>query len=370
MRDDTKINNKGKILAVVILLFIVLITLFSNSEFIDKLKAVFNNKNMILTKEENVDIILQDENLYKVYDSYIVVQQEKNLNCYDLKGNIVWSHNILIENPLIYLGDDNIVIGNKEKGLIYAIGLNNEELWKFDCKQPIEYIYGQSDRVVIFTVFSEKLNQAMILDNNGQLLVNITIENEAILLYNISNNKDYFAITTMDLGNMSNKMKLYSSDGYLIWDRLFENQFINSIDFIKKDGLLVTTDQKVLFFDYKNQLIWKRDIGGLLKYILIDSHMNNIYVLYHDKGNYLEVIDFHGRTKEKISLDGDYDKICVNNTSNVFLGGEKDILGLHNNIVFLKYHSDIEINDFALSNKKLIIVTPKGIDIMEMQDSQ
>lgn len=368
MNKKSKAKTKKRMLAVLVILFIVMVTLLSNTAFINKLKSTFSNKNMTLISEGNININLQDDDLYKVYNDYIVVKQGEKLNCYDANGNIVWQRNILAENSLVYLGND-IIIGDKYEGIVYAIGIENEKLWEFDCKQPIEYIDGDDDRVVIFTVPSEKVNQAMILDNKGKLLVNITVENEVILLYKNSSNKKYFAISTMDLSNMNNKIKLYSSDGSLIWDRIFEDQFINSIDFIDKDGMLITTDKKLLFYNYKNQLIWKRNIGDLLKYVYVDNHSNNIYVLYQDGDEYLETIDFYGRTKLKITLDESYDKIRLDSESNVYIVGEKSILGFHNNNEFLNYHSDVEINEVTLSNKKLIIFTTTGIGIMRLSDS-
>ncbi|RKD32063.1 DUF5711 family protein [Thermohalobacter berrensis] len=360
-------DNKNKIkVGRFILLFIMLILLFSNDIFKEKIHGIFETEKTTLKVNSKKNISLENNSKVKIYGDRFIIYRKNKLICYDMKGIKMWDKTIKYNNPLIYFGEKRLYIADSTMGNVLALNSNGKELWNYSFKLTVEQILEKKGFLLAFTKAGEELDGINVLNSDGKLVSNIIIEKGKILYGNINDNKKNIAITTLSTeeGQLESYLMLYSFIGKEIWEKKFENQILQNVEFIDEDTIVLVSDEEVACVKEK-KLLWARDLEGTLLDIVIDKKDKRIMFLWEEDGKYFETVSFKGRTLEKKRVDKEYEYLYYNN-GETFLIGEKKIKGIKKGKAFLNFNSDEEIKYFGFIEDKAVIFTQNNVKIMDI----
>jgi len=358
-----KDEKKKKSLLLIILFFIILITIVSNTVFKSKINDLFFRQDKSLQLVNNLNINWPEQGRIKVYDNNIIKYEGNTLAAFDLEGNQIWKEEINRENSLVYLGEDKLYVAYKNSGEIIAYGLNGIRLWTYDAMQELSQISERNGYLILFMETGETIEQINIVNSNGKLKANTTVNMGSILSCNISPKSDGFVLTTLDISNgqINSNLIYYDMNGQEIWKDEYTDQIIYDVLFLGSDNMIVVYNNKIANISLHNELMWSRDVEGGVRDIEVSK---KIYLLHGQENPILETISFNGRTVNKLELTNDFDNIYTYK-GDVFISGSKNIAGVDDEGVFLKYDCEEDIKGIGAHGDNIIIFTSQGTMITE-----
>ncbi len=360
---DATVYNKKKI-GRFILLFIVLIFMLSNSTIRDKISSLFFKADKTLETIKEIDIEALEEYELSIIDNKVIMYCNKRILQYDFNGEGQIIKEINFSNPLVTLDEANIFVTNNDMGEIQSIRNDGSVIWSKNLDKQVIYILLKENYLVLACSTEEGYQEINIISTNGELKENIIIKNGQAVsaeAYNDFSELLIATINTFEQQIVSNLIK-YSKEGNLMWVETFEDEIIQDVKYLKDKSCILVTDKKIYHLNKQKELLWSRENKQDIWDIRIDNNGQMIIVL--SKGN-LEVMDFNGRTKYKIGLNEDFDRVEYDGEA-LYLQSSNTILGINENNIFLKYNCDGEIKSMVVDGENIILALDKKIRIMGM----
>lgn len=355
-------NSKSKKLIWIILTIIIIALMFFGKSMRDKVHNLFKQTEKSLELVQRTDIPWFKNGEIKDYDGIIINSDNKNITSYNLLGNKMWSKSIDFEVSLTYFGEDTIYIGDKDKGHIVALNTQGEKLWTYETRQSIDKFVEKNELLMIHTKATEQTDQINILDEKGFLLANTIVDKGRLLSGNISSDRKIFTLTTIDFSDskLQSSLLLYTIEGNFLWKKDFADWVILDTAFIDNDTILIISDSKIMSLNIENELLWSKDLEGGLKDVKVDAKQKEIYLLYGENKDYIEILEPNGKTKNKLALDNYYNNIYTNKR-NIFLTGDDRLIGIHEDEVFLNYRCENKIENLVFEKDNILVFTEEKL---------
>ncbi len=362
-------KRKGNKLAWIITLLLIIGLMFLGKTFNGRVQDLFRQTEKSLELVQTINIPWSKDSNTRSYEGAIINSDNKNIASYNMSGDKLWTKNIDFEYSFIHLGESKIYIGDKSNGKIVALSIDGDEEWTYEARQSVQKFVEKNGLLIIYTKAGEQIDQINILDEKGKLLANTIIDKGRLLSSNISFDQKNFVLVTMDFsGNhLQSSILLYSIEGALLWKKDFTDLLILDADFMNNDTILAISDSKIVSLNMENELLWSRDIKGRLKDAKLDPKQKEIYILYGEKSDYIEVLELSGKTKSKLELDNYYNNIYTNK-ANIYLTGENRLIGIRGDEAFLKYISASEIDNLEFQKDNFLLFSKEDLSIGKLSN--
>lgn len=364
-------NNKGKKLIWIILTIIIIALLFFSKSLKDKVQDLFKQTEKSLELIQNTNIPWLNNGETKDYDGVIINSDNKTITSYNLLGNKIWSKTMDFNTPLTYFGENTIYTGDTDKGQIVALNTQGEKLWVYEAKQSIDKFVEKNGLLIIYTKAGEQIDQINIIDEKGSLFANTIIDKGRLLSSNISSDKKKFILVTIDFSDkeLQTSILLYTIEGELLWEKDFKDRIIFDVAFVDNNTILAVSDNKIMSLNTKNEMLWSKELEGRLKDIKVDTKQKEIFLLYGEDKDYIEILESNGKTKNKLALDNYYSKIYTSKR-NVFLTGDDRLIGVNEDKVFLNYRCEDKIEDLVFAKDNILVFTKENLLIGKISNKK
>lgn len=329
---------------------------------------------LFLLREENqnklikfLDSILGKEKVLKLVDSFKNEGDIQNINIYD--GTIVkWSNNKIsfmktdgtiirekefnFTDPFIYYGDKYLYVMDKSTGDIYSLDKKGETIDRFQLAQEIFNI-KESNQNLIYHIKNLDVESIRILDEEKKLIGNYSYENKNILTYTTNKEGDMTAISLLDLneGILKSQIECYGKNKEKLNSLDIEGEIVIYLDFTPNNEIVALSDGS-LYFIKDGKIMWKKQFD-LIKDIYTAE--DKIYILY---SNYLESIDFDGRTENKIGFTEEYNKILPFQ-GKILVYGDNNIAIAEGDKQILKHEENI--NGVFIDKDQILLLSPEQV---------
>ncbi|WP_352418778.1 DUF5711 family protein [Proteiniborus sp.] len=364
-------NSKGKKLIWIILTIIIIALMFFGKSIRDKIQNLFKQTEKSLELVQKTDIPWFENGETKDYNGIIINSDNKNITSYNFLGNKLWSKDIEFNASLTHFGENIIYICDKDKGHIVALNTQGEKLWTYEARQSIDKIVERNGLLIIYTKAGEQIDQINILGENGSLLANTIVDKGRLLSGNIFSNKEKFTLVTLDFSsnNLQSSILLYTIEGELLWKKDFTDRIILDTAFIDNDTILVISDSKIMSLNMKNELLWSKELEGRLKDVEVDTKQKEIYLLYGEDKDYIEVLEPNGKIKNRLGLDNYYSNIYICK-GNIFLTGDDRLIGIHEDKIFLNYRCEDKIENLVFEKNNILVFTEKSLLVGKLSNKK
>lgn len=236
-----------------------------------------------------------------------------------------------IQDPLIEYGKNYIYFANPLEGQIYFINEKAELVERIETGREIFSIKEVGNHLVYHV--KEDLGECIgIVNKKGEKVMSYEFPNEIILTYNLDRTGKVLLVSKLEIeeGNIKSCVEKYDS-GEKKENIYFQYELIIDIHIINSNDFILLTDSNVYRLS-DQEIVWNKEFN-LIKDI--DFEGKNLYVLY---SNYLEILDFDGKVKEKLNFDEDYNSIKVKNAG---LIGVDIILSGANRVSVIQPNKDV-----------------------------
>ncbi|MDR7857325.1 DUF5711 family protein [Tissierella sp.] len=361
MEESKKSNHKG--FKIFIAIFLVLSLIFlkeENQTKIIKFLDSFSGGEKVLKLVDSFTIHDDIMNI-NIYDGTIVKWDNSKLTYLKTDGTIVLEKEFNFDIPFIYYGDKYIYVGDKSTGDIYSLDSKGETIDRLQLNKEIFNIKESHGNFIYHTksLTGESIN---ILDKDGILIGNYSFEDKNILEYTTNSSGSKHSLALLDLNGevLKTQIHLFGEDKESLGSIDIENEITVYLGFVLEDELIALTD-KSLYFIKDGKIMLKKQFD-LIKDIYLGKE--EIYILY---SNYLEVIDFDGRTQHKIGFTQEYNKL-IPFDNRVLIYGDNNLELVEGKEHILKHNEDFqdifvgkgqiliwgsdEIKTYEVSNKK------------------
>lgn len=361
-KDGTEYNKKK--IGRVILLFIVLVILLSNGVIRDKISnlVIKDDKTLEIINEINIESFKEYQ--LAIVGNKIITYNKEEVWGYDFKGEGQVIKEITINNPIIILDESYIYIVNKDSGEVQALNNEGKVEWGYKFDKRLDHGFTKGNHVVIISTTEEGYQEISIINSEGKLKGNTIIKNGQAVSADIYNDYDEVliaTINTLEQQIISNIIK-YSKDGGLLWVETFKDEIIQEVKYMEDKSCIVITDKKIYHLNSQKELLWSRENKDDIWDVKINNDDQLIIVLFK---NYLETIDFDGRTKSKIGLDEEFDRVEYHGET-IYLQNNINILGIRGNNIFLKCNYEGQISSTTTTLENIILALEGKIRIMGM----
>lgn len=362
-------QRKSNKLVWIIILFFIIGLMFLAKPLRNRVEDLFKQTEKSLELVQTINSSWDKRGYVRSYEGSIINFDGKSIVAYDINGDKLWSKSVNFEEPLIYLGENRIFIGDKNEGQIVALNIKGEEEWTYRARKPIDKFVEKNGQLIIYTKAGEEIDQINILNEEGKLLANTIIDKGRLLSSNISSDQEKFVLVSLEFSgdSLQSSILLYTIEGKLLWKKEFTDLLILDADFMNDDTLLAVSDSKLISLNIESELLWSRDIKGRLKDLKLDHKRKEIFILYGEKIDCIEVIEPNGKTKSKLELDSYYNNIYTNK-SNIYLTGENRLIGISGNEVFLEYISDNAIENLEFHKENFLLFTKENLLIGKLSN--
>lgn len=348
MKEDKVKNSKGFKIFIIIFLLVSMIFLKEENQnkiisFIDDIKG--NEKVLELNNAFKDDDIL---NLH-TYDDIIVTWKDNKLSYKKLDGRLILEKQFNFEEPFIHYGDKYIFIMDKSTGDIYSLDKKGETRNRLELKKEI-FNLKDSNGNLIYHTKGDSVEGITILDNKGVLIGNQSYKNKNILAYasNKKGNINIVSILDFEENNLKSIIYSYGEDNEKLDTLEIKGEIVIYLDITSNDEIIAITD-RTLYLIKDGKVIWSKKFDSI-KDIYVEE---KIYILYN---NYLESIDFQGRTEIKLSFGDRYKKI-VPFDNKILLYGDNNLTLINGDKEILKYKGNISK---VLPSKRQLVIWGDG----------
>ncbi len=371
MITEERQNVKKKKIGRFIVLFILIIMIFSNAAIRDKIYSLLYKQNRTLNLVKEVNIGIFEDYQANVIDNKLLIYNNKVISAYDFEGNFHAIKEISYEKPIVHIGTNNIYVCNKGNSKISALDSNGDELWTYEVDQSISYITEKDKHLIVFLKDDKNIEWVNILDVKGNVVAKGNVADGKIISTDICKDEKDFVLGTINTSNegMFSHLIKYSATNGIMWQEIIEDEIIESIDILINNSNLVVTDSKIYLLSEKKALLWSREISETICDMKIDRQEKKIFILLGEKKCFLEIIDFNGRTINKIELDKSYDNINYYR-GDVFLSNDNSIIAIKGNTKFLSFKSNDSIKGILVTQEYIILLQDEKIKFMKITSSK
>lgn len=347
-------NHKTFKLLILLLLFIGIIFIKEDNQntLISFLNSFKNTESQI----ELVNSINIPETLsMKMYKDNLAIWSENKLTLFDAKGNLQMKKQFNFQSPLIHFGNEFIYVGDKSTGTIYKIDSIGETKNRINFENSFFNIKEENENIVLHTKSTDK-ESVYIYDKNDVLIGNHSFKDKNIINYALGSSEEYsLSILILNGDSLKSNIVFYGKNNKELYSLDMDSEIILHSQFVKKQTMIALTDQS-LYFIKDGKIVWQRSFN-LIKDIYIKD---KIYILH---SNYLESIDYEGKTIEKIGFNKDCQKILPFNRD-ILVYGENSFSVISDGKEILS--NDVNIDILSSSKDKIFILKNDKLDIYKV----
>lgn len=354
--SDEKNNKTHKILKLSILLFLLIGLFFIKEENRDKTVSIIDSFNNAERDIELVNSINVGEALdFELYGENIFVWRGDKLSIYDIDGNLSLEKQFNFEEPLIHFGDNYIYVIDKSTSDIYKLDGSGETLERNTFDKELFNIKEEGKNTV-YHAKTVEFETVYIYDKDNVLIGDHSFRDKSIINYEVANSKKYaLALLTLGQNKLLSTLEIYGENNQKLHSLDIDREIILYSKFIGKDDLIVLTDTSIYSIK-DDKIMWEKSFKSI-KDIYIEDQ---IFLLY---SNYLEIIDFDGRTVEKVSFTKDFKKI-IPFKNDILIYGNEDFSLISNGDQIVQADLDIDVLNTAKDN--IIILKGDKLDIYKL----
>lgn len=361
-----KIKEDKKKLAVAMVVFILLIILFSPLR--DKIENIVGFREQELQLLGSVDLKWSEDINIAPHEERIIVSDKNSVTAYSYDNVKLWKKDLKDHNG-IYLGKTGSFINNKDNS-ITKLDLKGKELWSYKMDYPT-YTMNEIEDYLFYYFKVDKNDRGLaIIDQNGRLIFSKEKSKEEILSSNISKDKKRAIITSMDNSTqeLNSKLTYLKNNGDTVWTEEVKGKMIYNVLFLENKNLLLIGDKEIICKNDLGEDMWEKVLDNALKDIeIVDENM--IYILYGKDNSTLEVVNIDGKVDYTKSFNKEYRSIGKSE-ENILLIGIDEILGLRNNKVTLKHEIKGKINDVRKVNDYIVISKDAKTEVYKITDKK
>lgn len=360
MEENKKTNHKGfKIFIIIFLLSSFFLLREGNQNKLINLfgSIVKSEKVLTLNSTFKHDGDIEEINLY---DDNIVKWSHNKISFLKADGSIILEKQFNFQDPGIYYGENNIYVTDKSTGDIYTFNRKGDTIDKIKLDKEIFNI-NESYNNLIYHIKNNNIESLSIYNQGKVLIGNHSYENKNILTSTTNEDGTINTISLLNLedGIVKSRIESYKDDNSKLNSLDLEGEIVVFLKHTKDNNLIALTDRSL--YRIKNgKIMWKKQYN-LIKDIYISN--DNVFLLY---SNYLETIDYEGRTKNKIGFNEEYNKILplnndmvlYNDNSIVVINGEEEILK-HNDSIIAVFSSKDNLLIWGTEDIKTYKITNK-----------
>ena len=352
MEENKKDSHKG--FKIFILLFIIASLFLFKKENQEKLMGALNSIGGQEKILKLVDKLGNEGNILSlnVYDDSIVSLKDNKLLFRELDGNIIMEKEFNFENLYVYYGEKDIYAIDKSTGDTYFLDKQGQTVNKLQINKEI-FSFKESNQNLIYHMKSENEENIDLLNKEGIQVGNYSYENTNVLTYSTNKNATKSAVASLHIngGSIQSKIDYYGEKNEKIYEVDIIGGIVVYLGLTPKDDIVALTDNG-LYFIKDGEIIWEKKFD-LIKDIYIGN--GNISILY---SNYLETIDYSGRTESKIGFAEEYKKILPFGKG-FLLYGDSNIVIVEGDKQILKH--DESIIQVSHNKENIFVLGPEGI---------
>lgn len=353
-----KDNRKG--FKVFIIIFLVLSMFLLNEKNQEKLIVFFDS---ISGKDRTLELV----NSFKdskplvsvnLYDNNIVKWNGNKLSFLKDDGTIILEKEFNFEDPFIYYGEKNIYVTDKSTGDVYSLDKNGQTINRNQIKKEL-FNLKESNGHILYHTKENGQEIIKLLDKDNAIIGSNSYEDKNILTYEVNKNGKKRVLSLLDFKGkaLKSQIEVYGENNEKLNALDIEGEIVVYLKFLSKDEIIALTDNNIYCIK-EDEILWKRQFD-LIKDIYVGE---DIYILY---SNYLETIDFSGKTKDKIGFTEDYGNI-IDFNGKILAYGEKGMSIIEDNKEILK-HTD-EIKDVRTSKNNILIWNNDEIKVYKLSN--
>ena len=361
MEENKKANFRG--FKIFIMVFLILSIFLLREENQDKLLRFLNSmggKEKFLKLVDSFDRVNDIEDI-NIYDNTIVKWENNKITFMKIDGTLILEKEFNFTQPFIYYGDKNIYVMDKSAGDVYSFNSKGETIDRLQIGNEIFNLKESHDNL-IYHIKNSPEESIKILDKDRVVIGNYSYEDKNILTYATNKGGTESAISLLSLneGSLKSQVESYGENKEKLNSLDIEGEIVVYLDFVSKDEIIALSDSS-LYLIKSGKIMWKKQFD-LIKDIYLGE--NKINVLY---SNYLESIDFSGRTENKTSFSEEYKKILP--FEGMFLlYGDNNITILQEGKEILKHEESIV--KVSTDKDKILLWTPEEIKIYKMSNKK
>lgn len=361
MEDNKKSSLKGFKIFIIIFLILSMFLLKEDNQnklmrFLDSIGGKAKVLELVDSFENEGDI----ENI-NIYDGTVVKWGNNKISFMKTDGTLILEKELNFTDPFIYYGDKYIYVMDKSTGDIYSFDKKGETIDRLQLSKEIFNI-KESHQNLICHIKSLDVESISILDKNRASIGNHSYEKKNILTYTTNNEGTISAISLLVLneGVLKSQIECYGENNEKINSLDIAGELVIYLDFSEKGEIIALSDRS-LYFIKDGKVMWKKQFD-LIKDIYLRK--DKIYILY---SNYLEAIDFNGRTQNKIGFAEEYKKILPFEEKTLIYG-DNYITIIERDKQILK-HED-KINGVFISKGQILLWNPDQIKTYKLSNKK
>lgn len=351
-------ENNHKVFKIFIIILIIGGLFLFKKENQEKIMGMINS----ITNKEKTLILLDsfpkgDLVDLNIYDDTIVKWDDNKLSFLNIDGIKIMEKEFNFTDPHIFFGENIIYPMDKATGDIYYLNKKGETIDRLEMDKEI-FNFEEINQNVIFHGKTLNMENVNILDGERIQIGHYSYDAEHILTYstNKEGTKNILALMDLNQGLIKSRIDCYGENNEKLYEIEIDGEIVVYLGFTPKDEIVALTDSGIYFIK-DEEVLWKKDLN-LIKDIYLNE--GGIHILY---SNYLEVIDFDGKTKDKIGFIEEYKKIrafknnvlVYGNNNMALVQGEKEIL-----------KEEMEIRDIYTSKSKILVLGTEELNIYEV----
>lgn len=293
------------------------------------------------------------------FDGNIIKWGNNKISCLNSDGSLILEKKFDFFDPAIYFGDKYAYVFDRATGDIYLFDSRGNTVDRLQLNKEIFNI-KESGENLIFHIKSPEMEIINILDKDKVLIGNYIYEDKNILTYHTNEvgNKNLVALLNLNEGVLKSQLDIYGINNERLRTLDFEGEIALYLDFTQAEEIILLTD-RYLYFINNEMIMWKKQFD-LIKDIYLEK--DKIYVLY---SNYLETIDFSGRTQDKHRLIEEYEKI-LSFGDKILLYGKSHLLIIKDGKEILKFTENIE--KVFTSKDEILVLGQEDMKIYQLSN--
>ncbi len=378
---ERKINKKKLIIAISILVFIVLLAIFSILYFRVPAVRIFFDKHLFRKNvtEGSLPYITTESNNVYAFNNNVLVQGENTLTFYNKNSTEKTSLNIKIMNPIVHINNNFLVMAEKGGQKVYLIS-NKNIVWEKEIEGNISNVYVNKNGYVGISVTNTTYKTILNLYNqDGSELFKIYRSNTYIMDFAISSDNQSLAIAEVDSTGaiVKSNVKIIdintalkdSSNAVVYQTEAPSNSLVINIDYNKNNILVCVYDDHIDVINnnsvkeitnFSNSNIIFADLNDMIIQVekKTDSLFNSTYEL--------QIINSETSETQYYSLEREPTAIKVfDNVIAINFG--REALFINNNAWLIKHYTSYqEIQDISISGNLATIKLNDKIEILSL----
>ncbi|NLO25278.1 MAG: hypothetical protein GX114_03935 [Clostridiales bacterium] len=260
-------KSKGR-LAFLILAAIV-ITCFAYPYFYSALlKREFNPGSLIRVSDYKGDGGTGEG--FAVFSGKLVCLRGTTLKLQAGDGSTLWERHIDIKKPYIAGLEEIIAIADVDKGVIYGIDGQGQNLWQVTPSNGIIRMGADSHHIWVISRHQQR-TVAEVFNQRGMETSYLQIDGAEVTDVSVSRDGALIAVSTADIkdGSITGSVILYNSESSILWAKSYRDSLVLGIRFTDEGSLLVLTEKALMGLSEGGDVLWRSEVEGYITRALL-----------------------------------------------------------------------------------------------------